>query len=102
MVDTTITVKEFTKRINDAVSTIDAEQIRLSVLMNVLSKDIVTLDKNYILYNMMSSKMCLELVKSLLNNETPNYDFEDLTVKLETPEEKEYRKRIMKGDKNES
>ena len=87
-------------RINSALSTINAEQERLTVILNSLNYK-KELDIRQIAYTILSNKVSIEMIRSELKGDAANYNFEDVTYKdkgkkIEDEQEKAFKERELK------
>ena len=83
-----------TKRIDEALSIISAEQEILTIILNSFnSKE--KLNKRQIAYILLSNKISIEIIRSILEGNTANYNFKDVTYK-DIDESKDYEKTFKK------
>ena len=82
-------------RIEEALKCIDEEQERLTILMNALNYGKLFSIK-YISHNIMSSKMSIEFIRSVLTGDKPNYEFKGITFSEPLEIKDEYEENMKK------
>ena len=83
-----------TKRIDEALSIISAEQEILTIILNSFNYK-EKLNKRQIAYILLSNKISIEIIRSILEGNTANYNFKDVTYK-DIDESKDYEKTFKK------
>lgn len=91
-------IKVIEDRLKEAFTLIEDEQERLTVIINSLCIEKL-LSKDYILHTLLSSKMSIECIRSILKDEDPNFKFEGLEIqqKLKKSEHEEAYEENSKG-----
>lgn len=93
-----IKIEDLFKRIHSAIETIDEEQERMDIFATSLNNKI-HINYDFVFYNIVSSKMSLELIKSMLKNSVANYSFKNISKRVEIEEgehDKAFKNQIKK------